>query len=248
MQALDFALTRCVPAAERLVDAAGLGAVFSAFSGRCSVAARRKRGVEAADEEETRAVSLIAALLGALPSGERRDRVAAKFVEEEHSKVDRLAELWFKYAARTHAAEHAMAAVEDPEERYVARLEGGLFTLQHCALILAQLWCIAHPGINDRLLRALTLGGGSLADVRCVLREYTDNLGDDTEPPEGEETEVEKLQRRLVALADLLYAPGEGRTPREEVDSEEEAHQAGKEGQPPADGLLENEQEDDMQV
>ena len=54
LKALDFALLRCRPAAEHLVDASGLGAVFSAYAGRSAAAARKKRGVDAAAEEAQR--------------------------------------------------------------------------------------------------------------------------------------------------------------------------------------------------
>ncbi len=231
LRCLDFACTRCGAAAERLVDAGGLGALFAAFSGRSAAAARARRGADAADAEEARAVSLLAALLTLLPRGARRDRVAAKFVEEEHAKVDRLVELWFKHSGRVAAAEQTLDEEEDAagddadsdaeeeaqEARYAARMEAGLYTLQQVALILAQLWCVGHAGVNARAARALALGGGALPHVRAVLREYAGALGD----AEGAGAR-EALQRKLLRLTHELYAENEARTPESASDEEAE--------------------------
>lgn len=47
-------------------------------------------------EIEERSVSIISSLLGSITKGSRRDRVAAKFVESEFEKCDRLLEVYFK--------------------------------------------------------------------------------------------------------------------------------------------------------
>jgi beta-catenin-like protein 1 len=55
---------------------------------------------EVAGEVEERCVSLIASLLTNLgPKGGRRERVAAKFVEAEFEKCDRLLEIFFRCLA-----------------------------------------------------------------------------------------------------------------------------------------------------
>ena len=77
---------------------------------RLTGAARRaqvkwRKGDEGAKaEEEERVVSIISSLLGSL-GGSRRDRVAAKFVEAEFEKCDRLVELYTRYDARVRAEE-----------------------------------------------------------------------------------------------------------------------------------------------
>ena len=242
LKALDFALTRCPAAAERLVDAGGLGAVFAAFSGRSLGACRRLRGAEAAREEELRSVSLVAQLFAQLPLGdERRSRLAAKFVEAGHEKVDRLAELWVAWARRLRAAEADLPPAEEGDdegdaeaERYAARLEGGLFTLQHLAAALAELWAHGHPGVNQRALSALRVGGCELADVRTVLREAAAGLGD--AGVEGEAAaELEKERARLNTLADGISLLGE-----EDEDGEEAADPA---DDPKREGLMEEEED-----
>ena len=56
-------------------------------------------------EEEERCVSIVANLLLALQRGSRRDRVAAKFVENEFEKCDRLLEIYLRVGARVRAEE-----------------------------------------------------------------------------------------------------------------------------------------------
>ena len=48
---------------------------------------------------EERSVSIIGNLLSGLPRGSRRDRVAAKFVEAEFEKCDRLFEVYFRWVS-----------------------------------------------------------------------------------------------------------------------------------------------------
>lgn len=86
-QALDFALTRCPAACDRFVDALGLKTAFALFLGRGAGAAKKKRGTEAAEDEEQRSVSVVASLFQGLGKGSRRDRLAAKFVEDDFAKA-----------------------------------------------------------------------------------------------------------------------------------------------------------------
>ena len=68
-----------------------------------------------------------------LARGSRRDRVAAKFVENEFEKVDRLMELYGRYGARVVAEERRLGTSDesyDDEEVLLARMDAGLYTLQ----------------------------------------------------------------------------------------------------------------------
>ena len=56
-------------------------------------------------EGEERGVSLVSSLMQGLARGSRRDRVAAKFVENEFEKCDRLMELYTRYTRRVRAEE-----------------------------------------------------------------------------------------------------------------------------------------------
>ena len=178
-----------------------------------SVQMKRKKGEEAEEaEEEERALSVIANLFQGLARGSRRDRLAAKFVENEFEKCDRLMELYSRYHQRVRAAEvssspeadalspdtrawattcHASrcwcgsdcwgspfdlvcpsclvrphsavqadmeAAAEDEltaDERLLARMDQGLYSLQQCALIVGHLWFVGDLGVRKRLLQLL---------------------------------------------------------------------------------------------
>jgi len=222
LKALDFSLTRCPPAALRIVDAGGLGALFAALSGRSAAAARKARGAEAAASEEQRSVSILSGLFSLLPLGcEQRARLASKFVESDCEKVDRLGELWAKYAARLAAAEREAQEAgeteeEEEEERYARRLEAGLFTLQQLASAIAELHLHAHPAVNQRLATALRLAGAAREDVRGVLRENAAGLGDGGGIEGDEAEELEGERERLTALIENLYGEGEVRPVEEE--------------------------------
>ena len=64
-------------------------------------------GAEAEGEE--RVVSIVSSLMQGLARGSRRDRVAAKFVENEFEKCDRLMELYTRYTRRVRAEEVSLS-------------------------------------------------------------------------------------------------------------------------------------------
>lgn len=65
---------------------------------------KQKKGEENTEqEEEEHTVSVISNLFQGLSRGSRRDRVAAKFVENEFEKCDRLMELYNRYLTKVVA-------------------------------------------------------------------------------------------------------------------------------------------------
>jgi len=65
---------------------------------------KHKKGEENTEqEEEEHTVSVISNLFQGLSRGSRRDRVAAKFVENEFEKCDRLMELYSRYLTKVVA-------------------------------------------------------------------------------------------------------------------------------------------------
>lgn len=67
---------------------------------------KRKKGADAEEmEDEERALSVVANLFQGLSRGSRRDRLAAKFVENEFEKCDRLVEFFDRYQRRVQIAE-----------------------------------------------------------------------------------------------------------------------------------------------
>lgn len=67
---------------------------------------KRRKGEEGHEgDEEERVVSIISSLLHNLARGSRRDRVCAKFVENEFEKCDHIMELYTRYDGRVRAEE-----------------------------------------------------------------------------------------------------------------------------------------------
>lgn len=65
---------------------------------------KHRKGEESTEQdEEEHTVSVISNLFQGLSRGSRRDRVAAKFVENEFEKCDRLMELYNRYLTKVVA-------------------------------------------------------------------------------------------------------------------------------------------------
>eukprot|EP00899_Mesostigma_viride_P004213 jgi/Mesvir1/13793/Mv15956-RA.2 len=134
LRVLDFSMTNFPPACERFVEVLGLKTVFAVFMGK---AHKGKKSDVTPEEEEGRALSIIASLGDGLDKPSLRERFASKFVEAEHEKCDRLMELYDKYAAKVRALTRRMEEEPteeeedmDEEELYLLKLDGGLFSLQ----------------------------------------------------------------------------------------------------------------------
>ncbi|XP_058098095.1 uncharacterized protein LOC131243049 isoform X2 [Magnolia sinica] len=204
IRALDFAMTKYPPACERFVDVLGLKTAFSAFMGKISLSKKNKK--ESYQEElEERIISLIASLFGGLLRGSRRDRLLSKFVENECEKIDRLMELYMRYSDRVRAETERLNQLElddlemEEEERYNRKLESGLYTLQLIAVILGHLWSSEHRRMRERIELLLRQQKLTKEDVKDILQEYHDNIGDLDGPDEKERAQA-KIQKFIVAL------------------------------------------------
>ncbi|KAK9266441.1 hypothetical protein L1049_007438 [Liquidambar formosana] len=199
IRALDFAMTKYPPACERFVDVLGLKTVFAAFMGKIPISKKNKK--ERYQEElEERIVSLISSLFGGILRGSRRERLLSKFVENECEKIDRLMELYMRYSDRVTAETKRMNQLEldnlemDEEERYNRRLESGLYTLQLIAVILGHLWSTEHSRMRARIDLLLKQQNLSKENVKDILQEYHDNIGD-LDGPEEKERVRAKIQK-----------------------------------------------------
>ncbi|CAL1405866.1 unnamed protein product [Linum trigynum] len=204
IRALDFAMTKYPPACERFVDVLGLKTAFSAFMGKIPMSKKNKK--ESYQEElEERIVSLMASLFGGILRGTRRERLLSKFVENECEKIDRLMELYIRYSDRVKSETKRMEQLEvddiemDDEERYNRKLGFGLYTLQLIAIILGHLWCSEHQGMRARIELLLKQHKLSKKDVKDVLQEYHDNIGD-LDGPEEKERAQSRIQKFISAL------------------------------------------------
>ncbi|KAJ9564729.1 hypothetical protein OSB04_000695 [Centaurea solstitialis] len=205
-RALDFAMTNYPPACERFVDVMGLKTAFPAFMGKASSIPTLKNKKKRSKEEfEERLISLVASLFGGILRGSRRERLLSKFVENEYEKIDRLMELYMRYSNRVKEETERLDALElddlemDEDEKYNRKLESGLYSLQLIAVILGHLWTSEHPRIRARIELLLKQQKLTKKDVKDVLQEYHDNIGDLEGPDEKEKAQA-KIQRFIAAL------------------------------------------------
>ncbi|KAH7849247.1 hypothetical protein Vadar_015206 [Vaccinium darrowii] len=203
IRALDFAMTNYPPACERFVDVMGLKTAFPAFMGKIPMNKNMKKRFK--EELEERLVSLIASLFGGILRGSRKERLLSKFVENECEKIDRLMELYMRYSNRVKAETERLDQLElddlemDEEEKYNRRLESGLYTLQLIAVILGHLWTSEHPKMKTRIELLLKQNKLTKKDVKSILQEYHDNIGD-LDGPEEKERAQTKIQKFISAF------------------------------------------------
>ncbi|CAH0698961.1 unnamed protein product [Spodoptera exigua] len=196
LKVLDYALAgpegrdNC----NKFVDILGLRTVFPLFM----KTPKRKR-ILTVDEHEEHVVSIIASMLRNC-QGSQRQRLLAKFTENDLEKVDRLLELHFKYMDKVDRTEKEMEQNQEDlndDAQYLMRLSNGLFTLQLIDRIILEV-CTAGPAsIKQRVQRVLSLRGGSLKIIRHVMREYAGNLGD-----AGSEEWRQQEQQHILQLVD----------------------------------------------
>ncbi|KAL4384715.1 hypothetical protein GQ457_15G015530 [Hibiscus cannabinus] len=157
------------------------------------------------EELEERLVSLIASLFSGILRGSRRERLLSKFVENECEKIDRLMELYIRYSDRVNAETQRLEQLElddlemDEEEKYNRKLESGLYTLQLVAVILGHLWCSEHTQMKARIELLLKQQKLTKKDIKDILQEYHDNIGD----LDGAE-EKERAQARIQKIISSL--------------------------------------------
>ncbi|CAG0895016.1 unnamed protein product [Cyprideis torosa] len=198
IRVLNFALQKKegVDNCNKFVEVLGLRTLFPLFmktpAGGNSGA--KKVGVSG-DQIEEHIVSIVVSLLRNCGDAQR-ERVLNKFMERDLEKVDRLVELHFKYQEKVSRVEANLDDDESEEaadEAYLKRLEGGLFTLQYIDLLILEVSSLGPSSMKERVLKLLSLRGGSAKDIRSVIREYVGNLGSDS-------TEGDLESQRIMAL------------------------------------------------
>jgi hypothetical protein len=80
------------------------------------------------------------------------------------------------------------------DELLLARMSAGLYTLQQCCLIIANLWAAGDVALRKRVVMLLHQQGASLARVKELLLEHYRSVGDD-----GDAEEAERLRRKWAA-------------------------------------------------
>ncbi|GIZ41375.1 hypothetical protein CKM354_000468100 [Cercospora kikuchii] len=173
---------------DKIVDAAGLKSLFSTFM----------KSKDAASVEHL--LGIFSAMLRLLPGeSAARIRVLAKFTEKKMEKVVRLIKLRKEYAAKVSKVEKEIAQeqkslpddeLEDrADEWFSRRLDGGLFCLQMCDVILA--WLVAEDeGIRQLALQEFH---GGLGMIKTSLDEQMKGLEGGTEEDQDTREMLETL-------------------------------------------------------
>ncbi|KAL3630375.1 hypothetical protein CASFOL_023359 [Castilleja foliolosa] len=199
IRALDFAMTNHPPACERFIDVMGLKTAFPAFMGKIPLSKKNKKK-HYKEELEERLISLIASLFAGILRGSRRERLLSKFVENECEKIDRLMELYMRCFNRVKAETERLSQLElddleiDEDEKYNRKLDSGLYTLQLIAVILGHLWTSEHPRMRARIELLLKQQKLTKKNVKDILQEYHDNIGDLDGPDEKERAQSRILK------------------------------------------------------
>ncbi len=205
LKCLDFATTRCAPAAAVCIDKGLLALLFPIFMGKLKVVGEDKkkvrRHIEAnKEEEEVRCVSIVSNLfvgIGSSPTAKQpqdgavalqsayRERLVAKFAEKDGEKSRRLIEVMVVFAGRVASEEARILRIFDgdgdqmKDEVLLAKMDAGLFTVQQCALVLAELWASEDFSLRRAILTMLHEHELTLKYLETTLEAYVDTLGED---------------------------------------------------------------------
>ena len=134
-------------------------------------------------------------------TGERLDRLVLKFGENECEKIDRLCELYCRYSDKLQALDSRYAAAdaaraqhprwlaaneeeraslleEVAEERYLERLDAGLYTMQLLAALLASIWVrlLGQHSSSPSCSRSTSPSAHTLRVTLCCYRARVSNL------------------------------------------------------------------------
>ncbi|RTG86968.1 beta-catenin-like protein 1 [Schistosoma bovis] len=166
-------------------------------------------------EHALRSTSIISALLRHSPPETFKSRVLAKFVENDHEKVDRLIELHLKYLDIVKATNSKVEAMRRNEKKWIGytreevetelmlkRLEGGLLPLQVLDVIILDVCVNGAPTILERVLHLLKMRSISINSVLDTVQGYVNSLGEEstTGTSLSEKTRVMNLLKKFKEL------------------------------------------------
>ncbi|CAB3988241.1 beta-catenin 1 [Paramuricea clavata] len=208
LKVLDYAMQGVEGAdnCTKFIDVLGLRSLFAIFM---KPPKNNKKIGSKEGEYEEHVLSILASLFRNL-TGNQRSRLVQKFVEDDHIKVDRLIELHFKYFERVQECDNQIERQKNAmiqrgedvdeateEDFYLRRLDAGLFSLQLIDCAIVECCSSGNTSIKARVQTLLNQQGGSMKDIRSVLREYAASFGDE----KGKDRE-ELEKRRILSLVD----------------------------------------------
>ena len=190
-------------ACQRIVEAKALSPLFAIFM-ECNSS---KRARAATLQTAEHVLGIFASLFTHLASDSMpRIRVLAKFVSDSFMRCDHLLDLRDTLVARLDTLalpEHQ----DDPDQRYLAKLEHGLFSLQLLDTLLA--WLVMEDDACQHHVRLMLKRRGlRFKDVATTLSEYRDNVGDqvaiEADSEGGQEMKTSDILDALIAYLESL--------------------------------------------
>ncbi|KUI56647.1 hypothetical protein VP1G_03995 [Cytospora mali] len=172
---------------QKLVGAGGLKTTFTMFM---------KKHPDNQTVEHL--VGIFSWMLRLLPANSaERVRLLAKFVEKEYEKTDKLVKLRRDFSARLRLIDEQLEKeqqrrpeyaqdVDVEDERFLRRLDAGLFILQTIDVVLAWL-CAEDDGVRRKIQALLADRDETFEVVKASLQERL-NAIDDKESQEGKDT------------------------------------------------------------
>ncbi|XP_022658966.1 beta-catenin-like protein 1 isoform X2 [Varroa jacobsoni] len=182
----------------KFVDILGLRVLFPLLM---HTPKKKKSRSYTPEEHEEHVISIICSLLKNCRSAQH-ERLLNKFIENEHEKVDRIMELHFKYSDKVRQAEREIeieymdSEEYSAEDIYLKKLERGLYTLQLIDYVIVDISAAGPESVKKKVLQVLNMRGGSVSQVRQIMREYAGNLGD------GSENSSKAEHDRIMQLID----------------------------------------------
>ncbi|KAJ3073859.1 hypothetical protein HDU98_000456 [Podochytrium sp. JEL0797] len=198
LKVLSHAMTGAGGAAccNRFFDAAGLKTLFPIFMHKGLKSYKKEYKLHSETEEDEHVMSILAALFKSAQP-ENVLRLSIKFCENEFEKAEHLLELHEQYQAKVLAADRQFELdraereagggydgddeVDTDDERYLNRLDKGLFTLQLVDLVAGFL-CTqpTEDEVREHMRFLIGRKGKDFSIFTSVLEEYAMNAGDPT--------------------------------------------------------------------
>lgn len=243
LRVLDHAVMGNERNSERLIEIGGLKSVFSVLMGKRSgsTASKKKNRQTERSQVEENVTSLVASLCGLLRPDAKHDvfdRFHAKFVENDMEKMDRLVDLFVKY--HTRVEQSSFQEDEDDEddeddaeaaadERYLRRLDAGLFVLQRITFVIAHL-CQFSRRHQAYVIIKFHERNVDMEALTQILREQVDTMQRDLDVARAhnkseDQSDLEAKEIHKRKLVDLVEAL-EVAQAADNAEEEEIEHQA----------------------
>ncbi|KAI4249631.1 MAG: hypothetical protein L6R40_000420 [Gallowayella cf. fulva] len=168
---------------QKLVEAAGLKAVFSSFM--------KKHDNQATEH----LLGILASMLRSLPgNSSERIRLLGKFVEKDYEKINRTMKIRREFASKVGAVDqeiqgekarlNAAGQADQADEWLSRRMDAGLYSLQTADVVLA--WLVAEDaGAKKKVQALLAERDESLEVVRGSLQEQLRSIDATAEDSDG---------------------------------------------------------------